>query len=85
MKDWNEINTHNMTFKHVEEGVIEVTRKSLFSGNLNTMQIPATQGQVEYWLRSGEYIQVCLSWLSPDEREFLMTGATPEDWSVAFD
>lgn len=31
------------------------------------------------WLQ-GEYIQHAFSALSPDEREFFMTGITPEEW-----
>ena len=69
-----------MQFDHIAENLILVTRPSLLTGKINSMEIPARQGQVEYWFHSGELIQNCLGWLTPDQREFLMTGATPEEW-----
>lgn len=35
------------------------------------------------WL-GGELIQRAMPYLTPDEREFLMTGFTPEDWEAMF-
>ncbi len=36
------------------------------------------------WTMKGHYIQVAFSFLTPDEREFLLTGITPEEWSELF-
>ena len=48
------------------------------------MELPIRQGQIEYWQASGELVQNVFPHLNADEREFLMTGITPEEWSTAF-
>jgi len=75
-----QIYNHGMTFGHVAENLITVTRQSSLTGNVSTMEIPARQGQIEYWKQSGENIQDVLGWLNADQREFLMTGITPVEW-----
>jgi hypothetical protein len=35
-----------------------------------------------YWNVRGEYIQVAFDFLSDDEREFLITGLTKEEWEA---
>lgn len=37
------------------------------------------------WTERGLYIQVAFSFLNNEEREFLMTGYTPEDWRLMFE
>jgi hypothetical protein len=61
----------------------QVTVKSFFSKRDHTRTLNMTKAQFELW-QSGEYIQRALPHLSPDEREFLLTGATPEEWDVEF-
>ena len=56
-----------------------VTRKSPFSGKENKMDIDVTQEQLNRW-NSGSLIQNVMPHLTPDEREFLMTGITPDEW-----
>jgi hypothetical protein len=36
------------------------------------------------WQVKGEFIQKAFSFLSPDEREFLITGLTSEEWNELF-
>jgi len=60
-----------------------ITRKSLISGNINSMSLPITEGQYTAWER-GTPIQVAMPHLSPDEREFVMSGITPEEWAETF-
>ena len=36
-----------------------------------------------YWM-NGKFIQDAFRFLTPDEREFLMTGITPEEWAETF-
>ena len=36
------------------------------------------------WQMSGQFIQVAFDFLNPDEREFLITGITPEEWKKLF-
>jgi hypothetical protein len=47
------------------------------------MEINVTQEQLDVW-QGGQLIQKALPHLTPDEREFLMTGITPEEWNAAF-
>jgi len=60
-----------------------ITRKSLISGNTNTMSLPITEEQYNAW-EQGTLVQVAMPHLSPDEREFVMTGITPEEWTETF-
>jgi hypothetical protein len=36
------------------------------------------------WIMLGEYIQVAFDNFTSDEREFLMTGITKEEWDLMF-
>lgn len=60
-----------------------ITRTSPFSGNTNSMEIEVTQEQLSSW-ENGVLIQNAMPNLSADEREFIMTGITPEEWDSAF-
>jgi|TARA_R100001509_G_scaffold107878_1_gene64197 hypothetical protein len=60
-----------------------ITRTSSLSGNTNSMEIEVTQEQLSSW-ESGVLIQNAMPNLSADEREFIMTGITPEEWDSAF-
>jgi hypothetical protein len=61
-----------------------VTRTSAFTGKVNTMDLPVTQAQLDRcWsiCRTGtEHIQDVFPTLTADEREFLKTGVTPQEW-----
>ena len=60
-----------------------ITRQSLISGNINTMSLPITEEQYNAW-EQGTLVQDAMPHLSPDEREFIMTGITPEEWADNF-
>ena len=60
-----------------------IEKESPFSGNVNRMDIPVTLAQIETW-KGGELIQRAMPYLSPDEREFLMTGITADEWENTF-
>lgn len=62
---------------------MKVRRQSPRTGRWNTMDLPVTQEQLDRW-KSGELIQNVMPGLSTAQREFLMTGYTPEDWKVIF-
>ena len=47
------------------------------------MDIPVTVDQLEAW-EDGELIQNAMPSLTPDQREFIMTGVTPEEWENSF-
>lgn len=36
------------------------------------------------WKNNGAYIQTAFVFLSPEEREFLLTGITPDEWNAMF-
>ena len=58
-----------------------ITRKSPFSGNTNSMEIDVTFQQLSVW-EGGVLIQNAMPNLTADEREFIMTGITPEEWAT---
>ena len=60
-----------------------VTKTSSFSGNTNTLDIDVTVEQIEAW-KGGELIQRAMPNLTPDEREFIKTGITAEEWEEIF-
>jgi hypothetical protein len=57
----------------------EITKVSQLTGNTHTMTIMLDPKDVARW-QQGVLIQDALPYLSPAEREFLMTGATDEEW-----
>ncbi len=65
------------------DGTCTATVKSFFSGKAHTRKLAMTRAQYDAW-QAGDYIQRALANLTPDEREFLLTGATPEEWDVEF-
>jgi hypothetical protein len=47
------------------------------------MEIPVTQEDLEKWKNSGRCIQNVFPTLTDDQREFLLSGSTPEEWNEA--
>ena len=63
--------------------MIEIERVSPLTGITNKMYMHISAEQVEEWNRpAGErrLVQDIFPNLSEDEREFIMTGYTPQDW-----
>lgn len=60
-----------------------IERCSPFSGKTRTKNIDVTQEQLDAW-RSGALIQDAFPHLSADDREFILTGITAEEWDEAF-
>ena len=60
-----------------------ITKKSMFSGQAHTMDLPVTRAQLDRW-QGGELIQTVFPFLSSSEREFLMTGVTSAEWDHEF-
>lgn len=58
---------------------MKVTRISRMSGKLRTRELPVTEEQLRAW-RHGALIQEVMPDLDEDDREFLQTGITPEEW-----
>lgn len=64
--------------------ITDVRVKSLFTGKWNDMPLPnINKTSWDRW-QSGVYIQTALPHLTADQREFLLTGATPAEWDAAF-
>ena len=64
-------------------GEMIITRRSKFTGALNMMDLDITQEQLDEWL-DGALIQDVMPELNDEEREFLITGATKEEWESIF-
>jgi len=56
-----------------------ITRTSMLTGKVHTLDIPVTMEQLDKWER-GELAQRAMSNLTPSEREFIINGATQEEW-----
>lgn len=62
---------------------MKITRTSMFSGVERTLDLPITEAQLSDW-KAGTLIQKAMPQLSADEREFVMTGVTAEEWDHEF-
>lgn len=66
---------------------MKIERKSIISGNVTTMYLDVTNEQMERFndrRKNGEYIQNIFPELTPDEREFILTGMTKQEWDETF-
>jgi len=65
---------------------MKITMVSQASGKEHTMEINITPQQYdEYRFNPNRpHIQQMFPRLNPDEREFLMTGTTPQEWDKLF-
>lgn len=62
---------------------MQITRRSMLTGVVRTREINITEQELEQW-RLGKHIQWLCPHLSADDREFLISGSTPEEWDDAF-
>jgi hypothetical protein len=62
---------------------MQITRKSPISGKYNTKEIEINDVQYDNWM-SGQLIQDAMPHLSADDREFIKSGITPEEWEQIF-
>ena len=60
-----------------------ITMTSILSGKTTTKDIDVEPEQITAW-QNGVLIQDAMPKLSPSDREFIMTGTTPEDWNQMF-
>jgi hypothetical protein len=66
---------------------MEIVRQSQLSGAIHVMDIDISEellARVENRRANQELIQNIVPHLPKDEREFLVTGITPEEWELAF-
>tara|TARA_B100000902_G_C27249127_1_gene884255 strand:- start:65 stop:274 length:210 start_codon:yes stop_codon:yes gene_type:complete len=67
--------------------MIEIKRVSPLTGKEAAMVLDITPAQVEEWNRPNNerrLIQEIFPQLTNDEREFIMTGYTAQDWRVIY-
>ena len=60
-----------------------IAKTSSLTSKTHQMEIDVSDKQIALWME-GALIQDVMPNLSPDEREFLMTGITPAEWDEAF-
>ena len=56
-------------------------RRSSLTDKVSSMMIDVSYAQVMAWEEGGELIQKAMPNLTANEREFLKTGITPEEWA----
>ena len=64
---------------------MKITRTSPISGITRTKDIPVTQAQMDEW--NGpvkKHVQHIFANLSADDREFIFSGITAEEWDELF-
>jgi hypothetical protein len=67
--------------------MITISRKCPFTGTINQMDIPLTAEQYDMQIgawQGGTLIQNAFPTLTADQREFIKTGITPEQWERIF-
>jgi hypothetical protein len=60
---------------------MNVTRKSLISGKLHTLDLPVTEAELRAY-EEGALLQDVFPHLPPPLREFIKSGITPEEWTA---
>lgn len=60
-----------------------IVKLNPFNGKTYQWEIPVTQEQINDW-QKGTKIQNAMPNIGPDQREFLMTGITPDQWEELF-
>ena len=60
-----------------------IERMSMFTGITRSMELPITKEQWDAF-ENGALVQDAFPHLSPDEREFIITGMTKEEWDDIF-
>lgn len=63
---------------------MEITRTSIHSGITRTLDLDVTPEQLALIESKEGYIQDIVAHLSKDDREFILTGLTPEEWDDLF-
>ena len=61
-----------------------IEKVSMLTNKVHIREIDVTREQVENW-QSGMLIQEAMPNLSIDDREFMMTGATADEWAALED
>jgi hypothetical protein len=63
---------------------MQITRKSIISGIERTKDLDISEEQYNRWKTTGLLIQDAFPNLSEDDREFILTGITSDEWDKTF-
>ena len=63
---------------------MKITRTSIISGKTNSMELDVTMEQLHAYHGEGALLQDAFPHLNADEREFIKSGITPQEWSDTF-
>ena len=64
---------------------IQVTKQSIITKKMNTMELPITQEHLDVYETVGDIlVQDAFPNLDIGQREFLISGITPDEWTKTF-
>jgi hypothetical protein len=67
---------------------MKIRKRSLISGKISEMNIDVNRDLYVMWesspVETRPHVQNAFPMLTPDEREFILTGVTPEEWKDLF-
>lgn len=61
-----------------------ITKVSMLTNKVRTMDLDVTEEQMAKWNEGKTLVQRVFPHLTADEREFILSGITPEEWTEAF-
>jgi hypothetical protein len=65
--------------------MIQVTRQSIITRKMNTMELPISQEHLDIYDTVGDIlVQDAFPNLDKGQREFLISGITPDEWNETF-
>lgn len=76
-------NPKSVLYCNNKERIMEVTKTSPLTGITRTLDLDVTLEEYSAW-KAGALIQDAMPRLNADEREFIKTGYTAEDWEEIF-
>lgn len=62
---------------------MQIRQTSILTGKTRVREIDVSEAQLQAWM-NGALIQNVMPDVSPDDREFIKTGITPEEWDELF-
>ena len=62
---------------------MKLSKRSIISGKINEMDLDITEKQYFSW-KNGDLVQNVFPHLNSEEREFIVSGITPQEWKEVF-
>jgi hypothetical protein len=84
MLNYEESNDPTERLSFHSDGTATIIRYSPMTGKFNKAIMRLSEERYNLWKNRRMLIQDALPHLSNEEREFLITGYTPEDWAQMF-